>query len=417
MNPFMPSGSQAAVSRAVAAWLLLVLAVTAMGGRAQAAVDPTPAGTGTVSPSELSMTLILRDEGSERLRVDLRSFAGSPVDVLFLLDASRSAGWALEEVRQRANEIMTRLSRASSNNLMLAVATVTDYGSGAGPWRLLTGLTFDRAVVLGALRAIQVSGGGDRAEAYTRALSEARSLRWRPHARHFIILFADAPARDPDPGPDGRLGSGDDLALHDVLTGLAGDHIAVVALSMNADEPARGQLEQMARATGGLAAELQSASEILDPILATIGHDKRPPTPTLVSPDSYSGWFTTEAPVPVRRREGFVDLPFLVHPPRDAFGRTYRIPLIVTSGPGGAELGTTLLTLRLGVLSLPWAWALLPLPALAFLVLLRRAGHERGLPAPDYITPSVRPWIEVGFLIGLLGAVVATWYLWQWIHR
>ena len=87
--------------------------------------------------------------------------------------------------------------RAGNPNSAFGVASFADYQERM-PWRLDRDITEDIDSVATAITRLRLYDGKDFAEAYSRALYEARFVGWRPGARRIIILFGDAPAHDPN---------------------------------------------------------------------------------------------------------------------------------------------------------------------------------------------------------------------------
>lgn len=370
------------------------LAVT-MVGVTLAGCDPSPGcvpSAGKVSPHGCDYWLPAPRVRSLDVRVDLEQAPPSrePLDVALVFDATASMEHLIGTVTAAAREIVSEV-RGLSEDARFAVASFDDYFEPCGPWHLHQDLTPDAGLVAAGLGRIRVANGHDIPEAYSRALHEAASLSWREGSARFLVLFGDAPARDPsfygvgtgiDLGPDGVEGTGDDLRLGAVVEALRAKGIRILAVHDRKpmwgrqkpllDEAIRG-FRFMAERTGGLTRPIDSAADAAEAIRSGL-RDAYRPTPILVPAPGYEGWVTIGAP---RDQDGghrrFV-FPVELHPPEGAAGAVHRFPLRATydAAAGGGEIGRTHLLLRTGWLAYPWYRWVLPaaLATVAALLLL-----------------------------------------------
>jgi type II secretory pathway pseudopilin PulG len=138
--------------------------------------------------------------------------AATPTDVMFLFDTSGSMGGVIEEAALEIQQVMAQVDTAVPE-VDYGLAEVRDYGGSeydSGfeegededlPWRLVTPITANHALVSGDIGALIASGGGDAPEAYGRALFETDTnpdVGWRPGARHAIVLIADEVPHSPN---------------------------------------------------------------------------------------------------------------------------------------------------------------------------------------------------------------------------
>jgi hypothetical protein len=131
-------------------------------------------------------------------------------------------------------------------NTAFGLATFSDYPgiygvSGDVPYAVQQTLTTDIALFETAVNDISTfaGSGGDRAEAYGRALDEVVNFNWRENAQRVVVLVGDADPHTertvygdgrPDPGPDGIVGTSDDIDFVDAINRTRVNEITVVGL-------------------------------------------------------------------------------------------------------------------------------------------------------------------------------------------
>jgi hypothetical protein len=141
------------------------------------------------------------------------SRAATPTDIMFVFDTSGSMSGVIEEATAEIQAVMARVD-ATVPEVDYGLAEVRDYGGstydegleeGEGaedlPWKLVTPITANHALVSDYIGTLNAHGGGDAPEAYGRALYEADTnpnVGWRPGARHAIVLIADEVPHSPD---------------------------------------------------------------------------------------------------------------------------------------------------------------------------------------------------------------------------
>ncbi len=146
-----------------------------------------------------------------------RAGAAAPkeTDIMIIFDTSGSMEGVLEEAKEEIKTLVAN-TEASLPNVEFGVANVEDIPGYEGaplespltekeyeenlekPWRLEQSLTNEEPKVEEAINNLSTDevehGGGDGPEAYGRALYETATnpqVKWRPGARHEIILIAD----------------------------------------------------------------------------------------------------------------------------------------------------------------------------------------------------------------------------------
>jgi len=330
----------------------------------------------------------LTEQLTVRVDLDQAPPSNEPIDVVFLFDVTGSMTDVIGVVRRRALEILTSIDRLTTNTAF-AVGSFTDYGSPGEPWRLDQDITEDSDTARRSLEnvALRASHNEDIPEAYSRALYESLGLSWRAGARRYVILFGDAPPKDPtffgvatgvDAGRDGVPGTADDLRFAQVMEQLRSAEITVLAI---VDETKRGTLwsppspfvnetvrafEYMAAQTGGLMTPVSGADEIPAAVEGALRETFRP-RPALQVPPEWAPWVRMSGAHPTEGESVF-DFDVVLQPPSETEYGVYRFPLIATQGGdiGGGEIGFTGVTLRLGWWNYPWR----PILVLLYLVAL-----------------------------------------------
>ncbi len=130
----------------------------------------------------------------------------SRTDVMLLIDTTSSMTDSLKEATAEIEAVMATLS-ARIPDVRFGLSEVRDTGQNdprhadAPPWRLNVPITSDTHAISAAITQLVASGGGDDAEAYSRALWEVSQnplVGWRPDAAHLVVLVADSIPHDND---------------------------------------------------------------------------------------------------------------------------------------------------------------------------------------------------------------------------
>lgn len=244
---------------------------------------PLPNPLLDLQPTSLEATLSPGETVTEHKVVDLPAVPPS-ADVVFAVDLTGSMGSELSNMQVNSNNIMNGVA-ASIADVRFAFVSYEDYpltffdaGANCGyastygsgpfpgfkgdePWRLDQPLTTSTVDVSTAINAAQLGGGADYAESYSRAFYELYAeligdpnptegtLGWRPGARKIVVNWGDAIPHDcdvygilggggttgRDPGRDNAVGTADDLAILDVLDGLAANNVTMINLNSGGD--------------------------------------------------------------------------------------------------------------------------------------------------------------------------------------
>lgn len=229
----------------------------------------TSADSGRLEPGSISVEL---KPGETVVEHKTAFLPASPPrgDVVFSMDLTGSMGGELNNMKVNAVSIMNAVA-AVIPDVQFGVTSYEDYPasySSCGysnmygwvtdqPFRLSQPLTGSTASVAGALGALTLGSGVDGPESYTRALYETYAeltpdgagsggpIGWRPGARRIVVNFGDniphdcdvgGPVGTPgmstgaDPGRDAVTGTADDLAILDVIDGMAANNVALINL-------------------------------------------------------------------------------------------------------------------------------------------------------------------------------------------
>ena len=181
-----------------------------------------------------------------------RAAVPAKTDILLLFDTTGSMGGALSSAAAQVGALTANLDTRLPD-VQYGVAEVRDYplyDSGAAPdqaypYKVNQPITADRGAILAAINTLTANGGGDGPEAYGGALYAATvgaGFGWRPGARRMVILVADNVPHDDDlnlgipadqqthsspwntkidPGPDGVVGTTDDIDWQPLLDAMA----------------------------------------------------------------------------------------------------------------------------------------------------------------------------------------------------
>lgn len=175
--------------------------------------------------------------------VNICAVSRDNLDVVFLIDTTSSMSGVIDTVQAEVSQIAGQL-QASVPNTAFGLATFSDYPgiygvSGDVPYAVQQTLTTDIALFETAVNNITLNKGGDRAEAYGRALDEVVNFNWRENAQRVVVLVGDADPHTertvygdgrPDPGPDGIVGTSDDIDFVDAINRTRVNEITVVGL-------------------------------------------------------------------------------------------------------------------------------------------------------------------------------------------
>lgn len=332
---------------------------------------PTASATRTPSPTPratVDATLCPGETVHETKRIFIPPAPGR-ADVLFAFDTTESMQPVLNAAKANALVIMNDLARVIPD-IQFGVVDLRDYPISplgqAGDWPYLVrqSVTANRAAVASAINATSAGGGGDRPEAYARALYESvtdSTLGWRADTRRFVIMFGDdvphddnlnarvvSPPVNPggtwcgeaspcvrDPGRDGAVGTADDLDFQGVLDSLAAHRTTLLFVVSGSGSTSQANLTTYWRQwaswtnTGGDALSLADTAALPAAIqnLVTAASRRISRLELRTVPPDYQYWLTVQPPA-------YIDLVV----PAGGTQVTFEVDITV---PPGTRLGTT----------------------------------------------------------------------------
>jgi hypothetical protein len=252
--------------------VLILLGGTLEPGSAQD--TPTPPAVG-INPVQVD-GLVCRDQCLARtIELDLPALSRPPIrslDMLLLMDVTGSMSDEFESVRSNIGAIVNAL-QGRVPDMRFGMAVYADYPDGNGdiPYELVAPFTTDLTSFRTQLDNMGILNGGDDPESLLRALTEVTRLDWLPDALHVIVLFTDAPPKEPDPGVDEQLGTQDDLDRNSTLTLLEEQAVKVISVQSDGDFAAREFLQLLAETTDGDYFALSNADEIPANVIRLVG--------------------------------------------------------------------------------------------------------------------------------------------------
>jgi hypothetical protein len=163
---------------------------------------------------------------------------GKGLDVVFVIDATDSMGPYFEQVKKRADDVIS-ITTGLVGKARFGVVAFKDYGDDYGRSAVkTTALSTDTAAIKEFINALNAGGGGDIPEPTheaLRAATDRQLMGWKTSRRNVIILFSDAPVHSSGRQTAfalARAFASDDLAgtVNIVDTGGAGNGDANVPL-------------------------------------------------------------------------------------------------------------------------------------------------------------------------------------------
>jgi hypothetical protein len=135
-------------------------------------------------------------QSSNRFAAYVQGLRETGLDVMFVIDATGSMDWAIDEVRTRIVDIV------DSVRSLIPVARfgVVAYRDVDDPEFLTRSqpLTFSLVKLSRFLDALEARGGGSWQEAVTQGMEVAANANWRPGAKRVVIIIGDAPPHPQD---------------------------------------------------------------------------------------------------------------------------------------------------------------------------------------------------------------------------
>jgi hypothetical protein len=200
-------------------------------GPVTVSVEPLPAGvtfaTKVVSPGEVEVTLTAAADaavGSANLNVIVSADAPplklketaatklavqappvAPVEIVFVLDVTKSMQWAIEDLKNGIGKFADTLSK-NQLDFRLGLVTFQDItipGEKVEVIKFKVGqkdevFTSDVGVFRDKVGTLKADGGGDPPESSLEALAEAANMPFRQGASKILLLITDAPPKVAD---------------------------------------------------------------------------------------------------------------------------------------------------------------------------------------------------------------------------
>ncbi len=212
-----------------------------------------------------------------------RAAAPAKTDILLMFDTTGSMGSALSAAAAQVSALTGNID-SRLPDVQYGVAEVRDYAkydSGTDPYayKVNQAITADRGAVTAAINTLVAKGGGDGPEAYGGALAAATvgtGFGWRPGARRLVVLIADNVPHDEDlnldipadkqtktspwntgadPGPDGTVGTADDVDWQPLLDAMAYNGISLAYVLFKGNSTYLPYWNIWATRTGGAAVD------------------------------------------------------------------------------------------------------------------------------------------------------------------
>jgi Mg-chelatase subunit ChlD len=135
----------------------------------------------------------------------IKSGSGSndSIDIVFVFDTNESMGDDIAAANAAATGVLARLG-AKTTSFRGAVVDYRDFQDRGCPTEdyacnLVLDFTSDLDAIKNAFDNLDLGCGGDFAETIWSGLMTAFSLPWRPGVKKISVVFADAPALNPEP--------------------------------------------------------------------------------------------------------------------------------------------------------------------------------------------------------------------------
>ncbi len=145
---------------------------------------------------------------SEGFQQMLGGIRGRGLDVVFVIDATRSMKDIMHQAKERIHDVIGVITGVLASdgrpprNVRFGVVAYKDYGDDYGLAAVMAiPLTNDYQAVRDFINGLHASGGGDEPEPIHEALATAinPNMGWRRQAKNIIVLVGDAPVH-----PGGR---------------------------------------------------------------------------------------------------------------------------------------------------------------------------------------------------------------------
>jgi hypothetical protein len=211
----------------------------------------------------------------------LRSvIGGRPLDLVFAIDATGSMADDIDAVRDASRALSAIYGLVF--DLRTSVVTYKDHPDAGGAWgdypqRLELELTPDFRGFRETLDGVSVYGGGDTPESVYSGMMTAIQRPWRTNARRAVLLFGDAPPKDPEPitgltHDDVVRAARGGGATRSVRSAIGDPRaVSVFGLTVGGDTAAQHAFARLAADTGGAAFAAEDAGAVTGEMSSLLG--------------------------------------------------------------------------------------------------------------------------------------------------
>ena len=219
-----------------------------------AAVESALLARGVELVQKEKVPLAKGDTREVTVQVQVPANSVTALDVVFLIDQTRSYWDDIDMFQELILEIVASLTNYHDIDVQFGVAGFADFPGRHGDmgdvsYRLYQDVTFDAAALMHAVNELDaplLSGGDEPESQYEALYRAAREVGWRDGALRVVVLATDADFHDSDTDP-GYPGTGRTAALN----ALREEHVIVVGLQSGDGAGATDRLQELAETTGG----------------------------------------------------------------------------------------------------------------------------------------------------------------------
>ncbi|MCY4515117.1 MAG: PKD domain-containing protein [Candidatus Tectomicrobia bacterium] len=219
-----------------------------------AAVESALLARGVELVHKEGITLARGETRDVTVQVEVPAASVTALDVVFLIDQTRSYWDDIDMFQGLILEIVASLTNNHDIDVQFGVAGFADFPGRHGdmgdvPYRLYQDVTFDTAALMDAVNELDaplLSGGDEPESQYEALYRAAREVGWRDGALRVLVLATDADFHDSDTDP-GYPGKGRTAALN----ALREEHVIVVGLQSGDGAGATAHLQELATTTEG----------------------------------------------------------------------------------------------------------------------------------------------------------------------
>ncbi len=344
--------------------VLKAAAVLATAAAALVVALPGLAADG-VTPGDVSVKLApgASTDISKTAHLDA---APAKADVVLAVDTTGSMSAAIGQAKSDATDIVTGVQTAIPG-ARFAVVNFDDYpispygAPGDVPYELLQPLTSSATDVQTAIDSLYLHNGADTPEAYNRVFYESYSdpaLTYDPAAVKLLVVLGDSVPHDPDqaatfpdcwnsypdPGPDGIVGTADDLYTKPTLDGMVAANVKLLFV----DYGSAACHHELATYTGGSNVAAGSGGSLADEIVTLVetAAAQIKGVEIQVSPAAFASWVSETPAAPYGPFTAPVDFGWTetITAPADAAPGLYEFDVDVVAD--GATRATEHVTVR-----------------------------------------------------------------------